>query len=48
MARFIASHGGLFTDDMERQMMELTGSTADHRKAVAAFLGKQQPTFEGR
>jgi 2-(1,2-epoxy-1,2-dihydrophenyl)acetyl-CoA isomerase len=29
-------------------MMELTGSTADHRGAVAAFLAKQQPTFEGR
>ena len=29
-------------------MMELTGSTADHRDAVAAFLAKQKPTFEGR
>lgn len=34
--------------DFERQMMELTGSTTDHRRAVAAFLGKETPTFEGR
>jgi 2-(1,2-epoxy-1,2-dihydrophenyl)acetyl-CoA isomerase len=34
--------------DFERQMMELTGSTEDHRGAVAAFLGKEKPTFRGR
>jgi 2-(1,2-epoxy-1,2-dihydrophenyl)acetyl-CoA isomerase len=34
--------------DFERQMMELTGSTTDHRRAVGAFLGKETPTFEGR
>jgi 2-(1,2-epoxy-1,2-dihydrophenyl)acetyl-CoA isomerase len=34
--------------DFERQMMELTGSTEDHRNAVAAFLAKARPTFEGR
>lgn len=32
----------------EQQMMELTGSTEDHAGAVKAFIGKQQPTFEGR
>jgi len=34
--------------DFERQMMELTGSTEDHRNAVASFLAKDRPTFEGR
>jgi hypothetical protein len=29
-------------------MMELTGSTQDHRSAVAAFLDKRQPGFDGR
>jgi 2-(1,2-epoxy-1,2-dihydrophenyl)acetyl-CoA isomerase len=33
---------------VEQQMMELTGSTADHRSAVTAFLAKQKPTFQGR
>ena len=32
MARFIASHGGLFTDDMERQMMRRL--TQSDRKVV--------------
>jgi 2-(1,2-epoxy-1,2-dihydrophenyl)acetyl-CoA isomerase len=45
---YSVGHGIDESLDMERQMMELTGSTADHRNAVAAFLGKQQPTFEGR
>jgi 2-(1,2-epoxy-1,2-dihydrophenyl)acetyl-CoA isomerase len=34
--------------DYERQMMELTGSTEDHRSAVASFLAKEKPTFHGR
>lgn len=33
--------------DVERQMMELTGSTDDHRAAVTAFLAKERPTFTG-
>jgi 2-(1,2-epoxy-1,2-dihydrophenyl)acetyl-CoA isomerase len=33
---------------VEQQMMELTGSTQDHRGAVTAFLGKEQPSFDGR
>ncbi|MGZ4625495.1 MAG: enoyl-CoA hydratase, partial [Kineosporiaceae bacterium] len=32
----------------EGRLMALTGATADHRAAVAAFLAKQKPTFEGR
>jgi hypothetical protein len=32
IARFIASHGGLFTDDMERQIMRRL--TQNDRKAV--------------
>ena len=33
---------------VEQQMMELAGSSEDHRGAVAAFLAKQRPTFQGR
>jgi hypothetical protein len=29
-------------------MMELTGSTDDHRGAVKSFLAKEKPTFDGR
>ncbi|MGH3414772.1 MAG: enoyl-CoA hydratase-related protein [Marmoricola sp.] len=32
----------------ERRMMDLTGATSDHRAAVAAFVAKQKPEFEGR
>lgn len=32
----------------EHQMMDLTGSTEDHRGAVTAFLAKDKPTFTGR
>jgi 2-(1,2-epoxy-1,2-dihydrophenyl)acetyl-CoA isomerase len=45
---FSAGHGIDESLDVERQMMELTGSTQDHRDAVAAFLRKAAPTFEGR
>lgn len=45
---FSASHGIDESLDYERQMMELTGSTEDHRGAVRSFLGKQTPTFGGR
>jgi 2-(1,2-epoxy-1,2-dihydrophenyl)acetyl-CoA isomerase len=44
---YSAGHGIDESLDFERQMMELTGSTEDHRGAVASFLGKAQPTFEG-
>ena len=29
-------------------MMQQTGATADHRAAVAAFVAKEKPVFEGR
>jgi len=45
---FSAGHGLADSLDVERQMMELTGSTEDHRRAVASFLGKTAPTFQGR
>ncbi len=32
----------------ESEMMTLTGATADHAAAVAAFLAKEKPIFEGR
>lgn len=32
----------------EGELMGSTGATADHRAAVAAFLAKEQPVFEGR
>ncbi len=31
----------------EAEMMARTGASTDHRRAVAAFLAKQRPTFEG-
>ncbi|RLV50832.1 enoyl-CoA hydratase [Nocardioides mangrovicus] len=32
----------------EGRMMDLTGATDDHRRAVDAFLAKEKPVFEGR
>jgi 2-(1,2-epoxy-1,2-dihydrophenyl)acetyl-CoA isomerase len=32
----------------EADMMALTGATRDHERAVASFVAKQKPTFEGR
>ncbi|MCD4526438.1 enoyl-CoA hydratase/isomerase family protein [Nocardioides sp. cx-173] len=32
----------------ESAMMQQTGATADHEAAVAAFVAKQKPVFEGR
>ena len=29
-------------------MMTVTGATEDHAAAVAAFVAKQKPTFQGR
>jgi 2-(1,2-epoxy-1,2-dihydrophenyl)acetyl-CoA isomerase len=45
---FSAGHDIDESLDFERQMMELTGSTDDHRGAVKSFLAKEKPTFEGR
>jgi 2-(1,2-epoxy-1,2-dihydrophenyl)acetyl-CoA isomerase len=32
----------------EAEMMALTGATDDHRRAVASFIAKEKPTFEGK
>jgi 2-(1,2-epoxy-1,2-dihydrophenyl)acetyl-CoA isomerase len=32
----------------EGELMSLTGTTEDHRRAVEAFVAKQKPVFEGR
>jgi 2-(1,2-epoxy-1,2-dihydrophenyl)acetyl-CoA isomerase len=32
----------------EGELMALSGATADHKAAVAAFLAKEKPVFEGR
>ena len=44
------SAGHTFEDSLafEAEMMTLTGSTEDHRNAVAAFVAKEKPTFHGR
>lgn len=34
--------------DFEAKMMARTGATRDHERAVAAFVAKEKPTFEGR
>jgi 2-(1,2-epoxy-1,2-dihydrophenyl)acetyl-CoA isomerase len=45
---FSAGHGFEEALGFEAQMMALTGATVDHQNAVAAFVAKQQPSFEGR
>jgi 2-(1,2-epoxy-1,2-dihydrophenyl)acetyl-CoA isomerase len=45
---FSAGHDLAESLELEQQMMELTGSSEDHRGAVAAFLAKERPTFRGR
>ncbi len=32
----------------EAEMMALTGASSDHARAVASFVAKEKPTFEGR
>jgi 2-(1,2-epoxy-1,2-dihydrophenyl)acetyl-CoA isomerase len=32
----------------ESAMMQKTGATADHQAAVASFVAKEKPVFEGR
>lgn len=34
--------------EFEAEMMALTGSTEDHTRAVASFVAKEKPVFEGR
>ena len=45
---FAAGHGFEESLAMESRMMQLTGATEDHASAVAAFVAKQKPVFEGR
>lgn len=45
---YSATHGLDESLAREGEMMSLTGSTEDHRTAVAAFLAKQQAEFHGR
>ena len=33
---------------LESEMMQRTGATEDHRAAVAAFVAKEKPVFNGR
>jgi 2-(1,2-epoxy-1,2-dihydrophenyl)acetyl-CoA isomerase len=43
-----ATHSLDETLAFEGSMMALTGGSADHRNAVAAFVAKEKPTFTGR
>jgi 2-(1,2-epoxy-1,2-dihydrophenyl)acetyl-CoA isomerase len=45
---FSAGHDFESSLDFEGQMMSLTGATEDHAKAVASFVAKEKPVFEGR
>ena len=45
---FAASHSLEESLAFEGEMMTLTGSTEDHRDAVASFVAKEKPTFQGR
>ncbi len=45
---FSAGHDLASSLDFEGQMMAMTGGTQDHAKAVAAFVAKEKPVFEGR
>ncbi len=45
---YAAGHSFEEALEVESRMMTLTGGTADHAAAVAAFLAKEKPVFEGR
>lgn len=45
---YAAGHSFEESLELESAMMQKTGSTADHRAAVAAFVAKEKPVFEGR
>ncbi|MFK5634677.1 MULTISPECIES: enoyl-CoA hydratase/isomerase family protein [unclassified Ornithinimicrobium] len=45
---FSSSHALADSLDFEDEMMTRTGTSADHRAAVAAFLAKEKPSFTGR
>jgi len=45
---YAASHDFASSLAFEGEKMNLTGASADHRRAVDAFLAKEKPSFEGR
>ena len=45
---YAAGHSFEAALEFESAMMQKTGATADHAAAVAAFVEKQKPVFEGR
>ncbi len=45
---FSAGHGFEESVAFESEMMTLTGSTEDHRNAVASFVAKEKPRFQGK
>jgi 2-(1,2-epoxy-1,2-dihydrophenyl)acetyl-CoA isomerase len=45
---YAARHDLEETLNFEASMMKQTGTSTDHRRAVEAFLAKQEPTFAGR
>jgi 2-(1,2-epoxy-1,2-dihydrophenyl)acetyl-CoA isomerase len=45
---YAASHTFAESLALEGEMMSRTGDTEDHRAAVAAFLAKERPVFQGR
>jgi 2-(1,2-epoxy-1,2-dihydrophenyl)acetyl-CoA isomerase len=45
---FAAGHSLQESLEMESAMMQKTGATRDHEAAVAAFVAKEKPVFEGR
>ena len=45
---YAAGHSFEESVAVESAMMQKTGATADHQAAVAAFVAKEKPAFEGR
>lgn len=45
---FSSGHDLEASTEFEAQMMAHTGATDDHRRAVASFIAKEKPTFEGK
>ena len=45
---YAASHTFEEALELEGEMMTRTGATEDHRAAVAAFVAKEKPVFQGR
>lgn len=45
---YAASHTLAEALELEGAMMQKTGATTDHAAAVAAFVAKEKPVFEGR